>query len=66
MIMDPNEILRALRALAATVLRDHENADGSGVDQDDASALAEHFAALDEWISGGGFLPESWAKGRTP
>ena len=64
--MDPNETLRRLRALAATILGDHENPDGNGVDQDDAAALAEHVNALDEWITRGGFLPEPWANGGKP
>lgn len=60
--MDPNVALRALRALAAKVLYDHENAEGNGVDQDDARALAERFQHLDEWLSRGGFLPQPWAR----
>jgi hypothetical protein len=58
--MDPNLMLRALRALAAKVLYDCEN--GNEVDPYDARALAERFEDLDEWIARGGFLPLPWAK----
>jgi hypothetical protein len=60
--MDPDVALRALRALAAKVLRDYENGEGAGIDDDDACALAQRFADLDEWLSRGGFLPQPWAK----
>ncbi len=59
--MDPNETLRALRAYAAKVLQDNDDPD-NGVDQDEARAFAEAFEHLDQWISRGGFLPESWAR----
>lgn len=44
--MDPDEALDNLRALIA---------DGS-----DPAAIAEQFAALDEWLSNGGFPPADW------
>lgn len=44
--MDPDEALDNLRALIR---------EGSDVD-----AIAEQFAALDEWLGGGGFLPADW------
>jgi hypothetical protein len=61
--MDPNENLREQRALAEQL------ADGFNGDQDsaanymnDAARLAELQQALDEWITGGGFLPNGWAR----
>jgi hypothetical protein len=50
--MDPNETLRRLRACA---------------DEDDPfnaaellPVMQEHFRALDEWLSKGGFVPDAW------
>jgi hypothetical protein len=48
--MDPNATLTMLRAL---------------VDDDDAPPSVGYlFAALDGWLSSGGFLPAAWANGR--
>ena len=49
--MDPNTALAEIRAEVVAIL------DG---DHDRALALAEWFAGLDDWLSGGGFLPDSW------
>lgn len=60
--MDPNATLAALRALADGVLNhteDGENLTSVAVD------LAEHFDALDEWLSRGGFLPAAWSRSIT-
>lgn len=46
--MDPNATLNALRELLAG----------------DDGEVAETFAALDEWLSNGGFLPDDWRKDR--
>jgi hypothetical protein len=59
--MDPNEMLRQLRAMVGKVLRDSESDDGNDVHQNDAVAFAEKFNDLDEWISRKGFLPQDWA-----
>ena len=46
--MDPDETLRRLRELVrANNYDDYEN-------------ILEHFDALDEWLSKGGFLPRAW------
>jgi hypothetical protein len=37
--------------------------EGERFDDGDATSLAELFQALDQWITRGGFLPASWAKG---
>lgn len=52
--MDPNEALRALRAACDKLDSDEEFHDATDV-------LYEHFRALDEWLSRGGFLPEAWS-----
>ena len=69
--MDPNANLREQRQLAAAITKIFNAADpdtGSFTEQqrDDLNSagirLAELVAALDQWISGGGFLPGSWAR----
>lgn len=49
--MDPNATLRELRDL----VRDAENG------EDVQDEIAERFAALDNWITRGGFLPAEWS-----
>lgn len=60
--MDPNANLKEILSLVETILRDYEDEDGNGVDQDDAASLASHIESLDGWLSKGGFLPERWAR----
>lgn len=43
--MDPNETLRRIRA---------------AIRNDETGELAELVEALDDWLSGGGFLPSAW------
>lgn len=54
--MDPNETLRQLRVFAQEV-----------IGADDSSPVAKHLAshvwALDQWLTGGGFLPNAWDHG---
>ena len=58
--MDINETLKRLRALLG--------GDHSGEEDDDAATLdfvceaEELFQALDQWLSGGGFLPKEWER----
>jgi len=56
--MDPNETLRMLRALTATILL---------LSSPDPLALqmAELVDDLDEWLTRGDFLPDSWAPSTT-
>lgn len=54
--MDPNETLRMLRELSEDITE-------HGATPDKAHALAELFAALDEWLNRGGFLPAAWQTG---
>jgi hypothetical protein len=56
--MDPNAALAALRAAIADAVAspDHDTYAWH------AAAIIEHFQALDEWLTGGGFLPASWER----
>ncbi|MFD7161410.1 hypothetical protein ACFV9C_42965 [Kribbella sp. NPDC059898] len=47
--MDPNETLAMIRALVSSQL-----------ELECGGELAELVQALDEWMSGGGFLPHDW------
>lgn len=65
--MDVNETLASLRSAVAL-------ADSAPVETNPIMAAAmlataagefeEHFRALDEWLSKGGFLPEDWSAKR--
>lgn len=54
--MDPNATLAELRSLC---LRETAAGDGSY-----AADIVEHFEALDEWLSKGGYLPAAWMEFR--
>jgi hypothetical protein len=61
--MDPNAALRELRALATELNDDAriwDGTDGLLEHKDKADRAAELIAALDGWLSNGGFLPERW------
>lgn len=66
--MDPNEALVKIREALAIVQPeiDHEHWDDNmryslGDDLKEAiESLAKHVAALDEWLTSGGFKPEPW------
>lgn len=51
--MDPNATLDQIRALVANL---------GSEDQItlEAQQLAEHFQAMDQWLTAGGFLPGDW------
>lgn len=54
--MDPNETLRIARERA-------HDAYSKATGQEQALRDAvEHYEALDEWLSSGGFLPIAWSK----
>lgn len=53
--MDPNETLDMLRQ---AVIEYERGESPEGV----AGALAEAAAALDAWLSNGGFLPADWSR----
>lgn len=54
--MDPNETLKWMRQVSHLILNGNPKLA-------DAEALAEHFEALDKWLSKDGFLPTDWRKG---
>lgn len=58
--MDPDEVLTTLRELTLKVLE--EGAEVGGGDGD-AINLAMSFAAMDMWLTMGGFLPKDWMSG---
>jgi hypothetical protein len=63
--MDPDAALKELRELAAEFNEEERIWDGTdGLLEHKAKAerATELFAALDKWLSGGGFLPEDWGK----
>jgi hypothetical protein len=55
--MDPDETLRMFRANLKQMMVDTDQA----VFAQHALDAAEHFEALDEWLSKGGFKPREWA-----
>jgi hypothetical protein len=59
--MDPNANLGETRRLLARMLDGDQPNDNY---LDDAQRLAELARALDGWITGGGFLPDEWARRR--
>lgn len=54
--MDPNENLAEQRRIFARLDAGNEREQTA-----DLERLADLAQALDEWISGGGFLPDEWA-----
>lgn len=52
--MDPDAVLQQLRELAAQILAN------ASEESDVAVELAEKVAELEQWLTGGGFLPASW------
>jgi hypothetical protein len=56
--VDPTANLKAQLKLANRILRAVDS--NNEIDTYDCSELAELVLALDEWIVGGGFLPERW------
>lgn len=54
--MDPNATLTELRALTAA------NQDREFVSDHVCARIIELTAALDEWLSRGGFLPTAWER----
>jgi len=57
--MDPNEALKNAREAAKRLLVPTRGTEGRDAIED-GEILAEAFEALDGWLTGGGFLPESW------
>lgn len=59
--MDPTENLKEQRMLCGSIAVDINKEDP--VNRDEANRLVELVQALDEWLCGGGFLPEDWQAG---
>ena len=57
--MDPDAILAELRQAFEDVNTAAQNYDSDAHD-DATQRIAELFAALDEWLTRGGFLPNAW------
>jgi hypothetical protein len=55
--MDPDETLRIIRQTIKQMRVDEED----NVFEAHAQEVAEHFEALDEWLSKGGFKPKEWS-----
>lgn len=62
--MDPNAVLRKLRALSELIITGMAEGDYEYL-EDLAEELAESVMALDGWIMKGGFLPEDWESSST-
>lgn len=60
--MDPTQTLTWILKVAKMIIKDWENPDSNGIDQEDAKDLAENILHLNEWINKGGMLPEQWIK----
>ena len=57
--MDPNRTLEKLRELTKCV-NDEEQVEVEIESVETLTDFAELFEALDEWLTGGGFLPKEW------
>lgn len=56
--MDPNETLAKIRAITSQII----DCEVDPWDKDYiAGDLADVVAALDDWLTGGGFKPEAWS-----
>jgi len=60
--MDPNATLDEILSLSANILFKLDN--NQPIDVDDAERLSELTIALNNWIVGGGFLPDKWEEAR--
>lgn len=58
--MDPNTALNDLRRAVAAI----DNNDGMSEHafSDQLDNIIQEFTALDQWLTGGGFLPNDWNK----
>ena len=56
--MDPDEALAQLREAIESVWAAESSVAASSA----ADRVAEHAAALDQWLSRGGFLPAAWSR----
>lgn len=56
--MDPNAALEELRKLIETVMNDWDSDTATQTEVE----MANLFAALDEWLTKGGVLPNQWSR----
>lgn len=61
--MDPNFNLQAQLRLAAQLIREDDDVETAA---DKGAELAELVLALNEWITKGGFLPQTWRTEDSP
>jgi hypothetical protein len=66
--MDPTAALEELRQLSLKILKEKEEKEATSTwwegpsDVEDVYRVTELVLALDRWIAGGGFLPQSWQR----
>lgn len=60
--MDPNATLRELREATEAWRREDELAEDGERMLNIAAGVVELTAALDTWLSNGGFLPADWSR----
>lgn len=65
--MDPNEALRMARLAFKRIVNEEKFPDEMNRTElsrflEDVQSLADHFEALDQWLSKGGFLPDAWKR----
>lgn len=60
--MDPDTTLDNARFVAGAILNGPMTGQSKAVWIEQAELLANSFAALDEWLSNGGFVPKEWDK----
>lgn len=59
--MDPNDVQRKMLECALR-LQQAADADELGWDDiEDAVGLADHVIALHDWLTNGGYLPDTWS-----
>lgn len=58
--MDPNATLEEIRALSSKIVWETDM--GRTPKPSDSARLAELTISLDEWLTNGGFLPNSWKR----
>jgi len=56
--MDPDEALANLRTAIETLWAAENSASAAAA----ADLIAENAAALDQWLSRGGYLPRAWSR----
>ena len=57
--MDPNEALRRIREI---VEKTYDKEMSSASVEEMFNDLVDHFEALDDWLTKGGFLPNAWIR----